>query len=173
MDGPQPNASRNEIENIRNAIKKQQSGDTSTMKTLTLKLPNELHKKVCKLAAIAHRPVAQLALKEIEALASQGHDERDLDFIIPCFIYRTKKTALKVALAANAFTARKSDDYDAVGPDENGNFSVLPQEDRARAAIDQVTKQVEIARASGVTNIIPLQVSDCREREIPPIPPAA
>jgi hypothetical protein len=109
------------------------------MKTLTLKLPNDLHRKVCKLAAIAHRSPAQLAFKEIEALAVQGHDERDLDFIIPFFNYRTKETATKVAQATNAFMGRKFDNYDVVGPDEDGNFSVLTEEERTR----------------GVTNIIP------------------
>jgi hypothetical protein len=99
------------------------------MKTLTLKLPNDLHRKVCKLAAIAHRSPAQLAFKEIQALAVQGHDERDLDFIIPFFVYRTKETAAKVAQATNAFMGRKFDKYDVAGPDEDGNFSVLTEEE--------------------------------------------
>lgn len=76
---------------------------------IVVKLSKDMSRKVSELAAVAHVTPESLVRHFAYGDIAQAFERccgggRDIDFIIPCLEYRSRKTAERVAEAATAFS---------------------------------------------------------------------
>lgn len=92
--------------------------------TLNIDVPASLHKKLRKLAEIAHCSPESIVLTRIENDVEQFYDDKDLDCLIPFVGYESIEIAESAAKAASAFQGRPGSYLVDPNPENDGKFYV-------------------------------------------------